>query len=607
MSVQVSHTSLPRRPLRYIVAAAIAAFLFFLWSASSKSFRSSFALSAAARSAIVPVNSTLGFGAIYVVSKENSPRRKGLLQAANVTEIDLTLPVQPQWTLEDEDNFRLPENSTLGRGSLLAWLGHLHSLKKFIESGAETALILEDDVDWDIRLRSQQAPLVASAVRAILPDAPFPRYPYGNPKDWDLLYMGHCGDYWHGMDVGFEPGHVVPENLTKTPHIAFHDSSLPDFDNLHPWTTSLLQNLNVTEHTRLVHRSRFPLCTFGYAVTRMSAFRLLTELAGRESNRPGAHAYDVTILRACISDGLRCWSINPELFHHVPGDSMIAGIEGHQGIPPVDESGYEQVLERGETTNIDCGFWDGAFSFDEDDTRRLAWLQEEAARKGQCLKRVGQEQQSQKESVDQGHTEARNQEDGGLGSGVRVQHGQGQGTQGQDQGQPQGQAQSLKQNQNQNDGHAAWTQNQRLSPPGQPQTQQNQQSQQNQDKLENSHWDFDQKLRGGPSGGSGRGGSTTSNHAHKSDNSNDQDSGGRYQHHQRPRPPESMDLSDKDFREQLQKLEQEQENKNQQQQQQTGRQAQKAAMKEQQGHLEPGLEAESEEHVDRGGVRQGLV
>ncbi|KAL2690641.1 hypothetical protein IWX47DRAFT_426871 [Phyllosticta citricarpa] len=454
MSVQVSHTSLPRRPLRYIVAAAIAAFLFFLWSASSKSFRSSFALSAAARSAIVPVNSTLGFGAIYVVSKENSPRRKGLLQAANVTEIDLTLPVQPQWTLEDEDNFRLPENSTLGRGSLLAWLGHLHSLKKFIESGAETALILEDDVDWDIRLRSQQAPLVASAVRAILPDAPFPRYPYGNPKDWDLLYMGHCGDYWHGMDVGFEPGHVVPENLTKTPHIAFHDSSLPDFDNLHPWTTSLLQNLNVTEHTRLVHRSRFPLCTFGYAVTRMSAFRLLTELAGRESNRPGAHAYDVTILRACISDGLRCWSINPELFHHVPGDSMIAGIEGHQGIPPVDESGYEQVLERGETTNIDCGFWDGAFSFDEDDTRRLAWLQEEAARKGQCLKRVGQEQQSQKESVDQGHTEARNQEDGGLGSGVRVQHGQGQGTQGQDQGQPQGQAQSLKQNQNQNDGHA---------------------------------------------------------------------------------------------------------------------------------------------------------
>lgn len=73
-------------------------------------------------------NSTLGFGRIYVVSQQDSPRRNSIIQAANVTELDLDIPTQPIWTEEDEDNFRLARDSTIGKGSLLAWLGHLHVL-----------------------------------------------------------------------------------------------------------------------------------------------------------------------------------------------------------------------------------------------------------------------------------------------------------------------------------------------------------------------------------------------------------------------------------------------------------------------------------------------
>ena len=72
-------------------------------------------------------NSTLGFGRIYVVSKEDSPRRHGLLQAANITELDLTIPVQPEWTDADLD---VPFK--IGKGSLLAWLGHLHALRLYV-------------------------------------------------------------------------------------------------------------------------------------------------------------------------------------------------------------------------------------------------------------------------------------------------------------------------------------------------------------------------------------------------------------------------------------------------------------------------------------------
>ncbi|KAH8879366.1 hypothetical protein GQ53DRAFT_800279 [Thozetella sp. PMI_491] len=342
-----------------------------------------------------PANSTLGFGNIYVVSTPTSARREPLLHAANITELDLTIPLQPEWTEEDQRKFRLKENSTLGRGSLLAWLGHLHALREFMASGAETALLLEDDVDWDIRLRTRQIPLVQRAVRYLTTppggdtdsdgDAAH-RYPYGNPSRWDLLYLGHCGDYFHGMDIGFNRGHVKPKDLAELPHASFRDSTMLGWDNLHPWTTSLLQNLGVPEKTRLVHRSRFPLCTFAYAVTRASAHRLLTELAATEPNREGSHAYDVMILRACISDGLRCLSVNPELFHHIMGKSMIAGVEKNDNLPPVDAKGYNQVLLRNETTNIGCGYWSGAFNFKDDDVNRLAWLREEVGRKGRCLK-----------------------------------------------------------------------------------------------------------------------------------------------------------------------------------------------------------------------------
>lgn len=116
--------------MRYLVAAAVCACLFLYWSALSDRWSSP--LQRFNAHGIPATNATLGFGRIYAVSKEGSPRRKGLIHNANVTEIDITIPAQPRWTLEDEENFRLPVNSTLGRGSLLAWLGHLHALKECV-------------------------------------------------------------------------------------------------------------------------------------------------------------------------------------------------------------------------------------------------------------------------------------------------------------------------------------------------------------------------------------------------------------------------------------------------------------------------------------------
>jgi hypothetical protein len=156
---------------------------------------------------LTPANSTLGFGALYVVSGPNSPRRDGLIQAANVTELDFTIPDLPTWTDEQIAIFRNHDTqSTITNGSVRAWLSHNVVLNEFLKSGQETALILEDDVDWDIRLRTVQAPLAAAGARSILPPAEESYY-WGHPADWELMYVGHCGDYFTTLDedIGVGP------------------------------------------------------------------------------------------------------------------------------------------------------------------------------------------------------------------------------------------------------------------------------------------------------------------------------------------------------------------------------------------------------------------
>jgi len=71
-----------------------------------------------------------------------------LILASNFTEIDVVIPQQPAWTEEGIDGLRAAEGSIITRGSALAWLGHLNALHWFLESGFETVLIVEDDIDW---------------------------------------------------------------------------------------------------------------------------------------------------------------------------------------------------------------------------------------------------------------------------------------------------------------------------------------------------------------------------------------------------------------------------------------------------------------------------
>ena len=340
-------------------------------------------------------NATLGFGGLFVVSGLGSPRREHLLQQAAVTELNLTIPEQETWTDEDVRNFR-PDNeseSRVGVGSVKAWLSHHLVLRAFLESGLETALIIEDDVDWDIRLRTIQVPLAQQAMRRLSKSwrLDLEKQPWGKSKDWDLLYLGHCGDYFNSLEDGVGIGHHHPENLTEIDHIIYQDSTLLSRSDLHPFTASLFTALDIPDHFRVLHQSKWPLCSFGYAVTRKSAKKILTTVAPpKEEPSRDLKAYDVALLDGCrYNKMLNCYTVQPELFHHMEGKSIIAleeeKADHHVFRPPVDVKGLEQTMYRLETSNIGCGFWSGDFYYDNQ-PEKLDWLREEVGRKGKCLK-----------------------------------------------------------------------------------------------------------------------------------------------------------------------------------------------------------------------------
>jgi hypothetical protein len=122
----------PRKRLLPFLAAISFILLVFLYHRDADSLYLKWATALESSPEKVPANSTLGFGALVVVSKEGSERRHLVLQAANVTDISLTIPTQPTWTESDMERFRNGEEAGVQKGSILAWLGHHAALRWYI-------------------------------------------------------------------------------------------------------------------------------------------------------------------------------------------------------------------------------------------------------------------------------------------------------------------------------------------------------------------------------------------------------------------------------------------------------------------------------------------
>ncbi|KAI8628537.1 hypothetical protein F5Y19DRAFT_465192 [Xylariaceae sp. FL1651] len=286
-------------------------------------------------------NSTLGFEKVFVISlPSRTDRRDGMTLAAALSNIEFEfINGVDGSTIPDQ---ALPQTSTHDRPSdpsVGAWRGHLNAIQEVVRRNLTSALILEDDADWDVRLRDQlqnfalsshalTQPLATAGsgkyadvtypgpsddsftslpdfLFEALPETTAPRSsPYGD--EWDVLWLGHCG-----MHFPFTSGKIIPKG-----RIIQKDQSVPQQQHL--WTVSDSNDLKeqYPNHTRVTHHVQDGICSLAYVVNQKSARKLLYEVGLKDVNA----AFDIMLRWFCEGTGEpnrgyhNCLTTQPSLF-----------------------------------------------------------------------------------------------------------------------------------------------------------------------------------------------------------------------------------------------------------------------------------------------------
>ncbi|KAK4170981.1 family 25 putative glycosyltransferase [Triangularia setosa] len=310
-------------------------------------------------------NATLGFQEIFVVNlPERTDRRDAMTLAVALTKLDVN------W-IDGIDGKNVPDrilpgdswDKKISKGNKGSWRAHMNALQHIVRDNIASALILEDDADWDVRLK-QQMQVFAQAARAFTQPVPRPRTtpktlstlsetehlselsisqlptnlrprmtPYGD--NWDVLWLGHCGtDFPSDSNIvankGNIPKHKVPLLRVTIPN----DVTVPDPKHLkaHPFALQDSLAREHPPHTRVVHASYKTTCTQAYAVSQRGARKLLYHF-GLKTLTAG---WDLMLGDWC--DGLYsqgkgpvCVTVQPPLFSHHYGKGAASDITAPGG------------------------------------------------------------------------------------------------------------------------------------------------------------------------------------------------------------------------------------------------------------------------------------
>ena len=181
-----------------------------------------------------------------------------------------------------------------------------------------TALILEDEVDWDLNLKVQLE-LFSQASRYIT------RVPEDNAwspfgDDWDLIWLGHCG-------AQIQPGDLRRFLIENDATVAAPQRRFNKF----PETVDMVKE-GYEEHSRIVFRTVAARCPNAYALSYRGARRVLHALSTTDTFAP----FDVALSNLCAGDPkFKCLSLFPQLFEKYPKSDTT---EDGPNKPPVDKS-----------------------------------------------------------------------------------------------------------------------------------------------------------------------------------------------------------------------------------------------------------------------------
>ena len=141
-------------------------------------------------------NSTLNFQKIFAINLPSRLDRKDIL-ILMAKESNITVTIVPGVHTVAENALPPPRTpGSLRAEEYAVWRVHANVWRRVIEEGLTTALILEDDNDWDVNLK-EQMPRILNALNEITSTAPIDDgdgVVRGSQvaESWDVLYLGSC-------------------------------------------------------------------------------------------------------------------------------------------------------------------------------------------------------------------------------------------------------------------------------------------------------------------------------------------------------------------------------------------------------------------------------
>lgn len=171
-----------------------------------------------------------------------------------------------------------------------------------INNDYSTALILEDDADWDVSLKPQLREFARGLHALKGTDQVSNEAPYGT--DWDLLWIGGCAS---GPNVNETSFYAIPMDPTvpRSHHRSTWGGPTEKWKEQYPELAE--------DSTRFIYRAEMGCCMFGYAVTYKGAENILSALSVDHVDKPVDNALGDLCAGLYGRRKIECWAPFPNL------------------------------------------------------------------------------------------------------------------------------------------------------------------------------------------------------------------------------------------------------------------------------------------------------
>jgi GR25 family glycosyltransferase involved in LPS biosynthesis len=171
-----------------------------------------------------------------------------------------------------------------------------------ITNDYSTALVLEDDADWDVSLKSQLREFARGLHTLKGNDHVSKEAPYGT--DWDLLWIGGCASGPNANETSF---YAIPMDPTvpRVHHRSTWGGPTDEWREKYPELAE--------DSTRFIYRAEMGCCMFGYAVTNRGARNILSALSVDRLDKPVDNALGDLCAGSYGRRQIECWAPFPNL------------------------------------------------------------------------------------------------------------------------------------------------------------------------------------------------------------------------------------------------------------------------------------------------------